>query len=515
MNSPSFSLRYGFYTGLALSLIAAIGISGNALLNLPTYWSREEYSHGYLLPLISVFIALHIIARENPEIRPSWLGLPVLILSLLLSVFAELSASEALLNYSFPVALWGVVLCFLGRRTGISLIPAFVLLFFAAPLPHFVYGNLSIQMQLLSSSIGTAIINLAGFPVFQDGNIIDLGHMKLQVAEACDGLRYLFPLLSLGFLTAYLMEDRLWKRVLVILSVLPITILMNSLRIGLIGVTVNVWGHEMAEGILHTMEGFVIFGICLAILLAEVALILKYSRHGRFRDEFLHLPSLLPLKITPYLSAPAVVATVLLLAGLVFFHSGMIRSRPDNTPTMPNLSGFPLQIDGWKGRRGTLTSAEIESLDLSDYWMADYKHTDTSPPVNFYVAYYNSQRMRANIHIPLNCIIGGGWRVTDQRGMDIDTSSGVIPVMRMTIEKQGQVNIVYYWLEQRGRRLNSALWAKLYMVWDAIVLQRTDGALVRLTTPLATAESMEQADERLQRFLQSTYPAVETFIPGR
>jgi exosortase len=96
------------------------------------------------------------------------------------------------------------------------------------PLPTFLYQGLSAQMQLISSQIGVAIIRLFNISVFLEGNVIDLGNYKLQVAEACNGLRYLFPLMALGFIAAYLFKGALWKRAVIFLSTIPITILMNS-----------------------------------------------------------------------------------------------------------------------------------------------------------------------------------------------------------------------------------------------------------------------------------------------
>ena len=126
---------------------------------------------------------------------------------------------------------------------------------FAIPLPYFIDASLSLKLQLISSQLGAFFIRLFQVPVYLDGNIIDLGTYKLQVVDACSGLRYLFPLLSLSFLAAYLFHAPIWQRVLVLLSSIPITILMNGFRIGMVGVTVDRWGPRMADEALHFFEG--------------------------------------------------------------------------------------------------------------------------------------------------------------------------------------------------------------------------------------------------------------------
>ena len=114
------------------------------------------------------------------------------------------------------------------------------------------------------------------------GNVIDLGTYQLAVAEACNGLRYLFPLLSFGFLAALLLIDARWKRGVVLLSTVPLALVMNSLRIAMIGIMVEYHGIDAAEGVQHLMEGFVIFAICVVVLLAEVWLLLRIGPRGRF-----------------------------------------------------------------------------------------------------------------------------------------------------------------------------------------------------------------------------------------
>ena len=97
----------------------------------------------------------------------------------------------------------------------------------------------------------------------------------MQVVEACSGLRYLYPLLGLGFLAAYLFQAPFWQRALVFLSTIPITIVMNSLRIGIVGILVNYWGPQDADGFLHMFEGWIIFIACAGVLVAEMTLLAR------------------------------------------------------------------------------------------------------------------------------------------------------------------------------------------------------------------------------------------------
>jgi exosortase len=128
-----------------------------------------------------------------------------------LQAIARLAAFDAAAEYGLILGLAGLVLSFLGRRAAAAMTAAFVYLIFAVFLPHLFRTALSQKMQLLSSTLGVLPLDWLDIPVFQEGNMIDRAY-KLQVVEACDGLRYLFPLMSFGYLIALLFEGSRWKR---------------------------------------------------------------------------------------------------------------------------------------------------------------------------------------------------------------------------------------------------------------------------------------------------------------
>ena len=114
---------------------------------------------------------------------------------------------------------------------------------------------------------------------------------KLQVVDACSGLRYLFPLASLSFLCAYLFKGSFWQKTLIFLSFAPLTIFMNSFRIGVIGVLVDNWGKEMAEGFLHDFEGWVIFLLCMVLLFVQMWLFSRLNGRKVPLNELALIPS--------------------------------------------------------------------------------------------------------------------------------------------------------------------------------------------------------------------------------
>jgi EpsI family protein len=132
------------------------------------------------------------------------------------------------------------------------------------------------------------------------------------------------------------------------------------------------------------------------------------------------------------------------------------------------------------------------------------------------VAYYESQRKGRSIHSPETCLPGSGWIFNQAGTMTIPLSgknSSSITVMRAIMEKSGSRQLVYFWFNQRGRILTNAYQMKIYNFWDALVKKRTDGALIRIITPVTSAEKIEDAEKRLQSFMRDIMPLLNEYIP--
>jgi len=503
-----------FWSFLAISSLLIFASFFPNLKGLLEAWNTEEYSHGYIIPFLSVLIGWHILTEKKPETRPSWLGFPLVIIGFLFLIISQLSAFATPSYYGFVIALIGITISFFGLRFAIVLIPAFIYLIFAIPLPKLIYMGLSAELQLISSSLGVFILQMLGISVFQDGNIIDLGTQKLQVVEACSGLRYLFPLMSFSFLIAFLLDDKMWKRIFIFLSAIPITIAMNSLRIAIVGILVNWGGSEMAEGLIHDLEGWMIFLICITILMIEVWILthIGYNK-GRLRHEYIGFASGSIITGKPKLKTPSIIIFVITIMLSSFTIIYDVNDRKEITPSHPKFAFFPLNLGEWHGRQSQLEPNILETLKLTDYFIADYKKSQDQEPVNLYMAYYNSQRVGTSAHSPSNCLPGGGWKITKREIIPVELENKSIPVTRMVITKGDQSLLMYYWFDQRGRIINDQYGAKWYLLVDSITKQRTDGALVRLTTPILDYESKELADKRIQDLIKESYSKIRQYIP--
>jgi exosortase D (VPLPA-CTERM-specific) len=472
-----------------------------------------------LIPPVAAFLIWQQKDRlERLIFGGSWWGVAIGLLGGQLLLLGQLATIYTLVQYAYLVTVGGMVLAFTGFKPFRLLAVPLLVLVFMVPLPQFILANLSTKLQLLSSQLGVEFIRLFGISVFVEGNVIDLGGYKLQVAEACDGLRYLFPLMTLGFLMAYFYKGATWKRVALFLSSIPITVLMNSFRVGTIGVMVEHWGISMAEGFLHEFQGWAVFMASAALMLGEIAVLNRFGHEpGTWRQLFgVEFPASSPRDArieSRELPRPFVAACAVLLGfmGISIF----IPRAVEIFPARANFSSFPMQVGAWSGRSDSLDGIYVDALKLDDYLLADFSDGNGSP-VNLYMAYYNSQRKGEAVHSPRSCLPGGGWQLRDfdQRTLNnVKIDGRPLRVNRTLIELGNQRQLVYYWFQQRGRVITNEFAVKWYLFWDALMRHRTDGALVRLIVPLPPAFSEVDADRRLTDLASQIAPTLTRYVP--
>ncbi len=187
--------------------------------------------------------------------------------------------------------------------------------------------------------------------------------------------------------------------------------------------------------------------------------------------------------------------------------------RPDATPSRDVLAGFPMGIGGWAGADAApLDLDTMRVLGVDDYLLRAY--ATPGAQVGLYVGYYRSQRQGDTIHSPMNCLPGAGW-VPLQAGRTTIAAgtSGVVEVNRYVIQKGEDRQVALYWYQGRGRTVASEYWSKTFLVWDAALRHRTDGALVRVLSPVARGEDASAAGHRAEAFAADVFPLLSRFVP--
>ena len=505
-------IRAVLYTLLVIFLMIVFRDALYEQLNRVTH--EERYSHAPLVFLM----ALYLIWIKRFEIKNHndgpWIGVAITIVAGIALIIGELSAIWTIVQYGMLLMCFGLAWTMIGKQIKKILIP-FMHLFLVIPLPYMLDVMLSGKMQLVSSNLGVAISRLMGVTVFQEGNIIDLGIYKLQVVEACSGLNYMYPLMTIGLMMGYMYKAPFYARAILFLSSVPISIVMNSERIAVVAVLVNHSGIQAAEGFMHYFEGWVIFLICISLLLLEAKLLnitLKMNDRSLTSSfdylETNHQQDNIAAKSRVQRLPIIICTTIILLIALSTF---TIKHRDEIITKRVYFSQFPLEINGWKGRTYQFENGENEILQLKDYLLVNYNKANTN--INLYAGYTDSQRSGSVPHSPKACIPGGGWEITNTKIHEIAIDSKkIINVTRMVIAKGESKQIVYYWFHQRGRDLSNEFSMKFALLYDAIKMNRTDGAIVRYTTRVYKSEA--ESDRALEGFIRDSYPILRRHIPN-
>ncbi len=505
---------------LLAATLAALPLFRFGLAGLAEAWSRPEFSHGPVIPVLSFYLFLREMKAVPPPAAPvadRWPGVAVIAAALCLALVGNLVEIDHLVFYALILWTGGIVLTGFGWRRGLSFWPSVLHLVFMLPLPQFLYWKLTTTLQLVSSAIGVQLVAAAGIPVYLDGNIIDLGVIELQVAEACSGLRYLFPIMSFTYVFAVLYRGPSWQKLVLLFLAVPIAVAMNALRIGAIGVLVDRFGPAQAEGALHVFEGWVVFLACLGVLLLlakamqrlvgdrrplGVALDLDFTGLGAELGRIRFLPA-----------APALVGAALVTLALSLAWS-LAPARQSDPPPRAAFAGFPLALPGgWQGTAGTLKPSLERVLGADDYLAALYASPAEAAPVDLFLTFYGRQTAGAAIHSPEVCLPGAGWEMAGLAPVAVAAAGSSFAVNRAVIQKGSERALVYYWFEGRGRRDTGDFAARFAMLADGLRLGRSDGGLVRLVTPIE-AGGTAAADARLGRFLDALLPALPRYIPG-
>ena len=202
------------------------------------------------------------------------------------------------------------------------------------------------------------------------------------------------------------------------------------------------------------------------------------------------------------------IAVIVLLGASVLLHSSW---RGETIPLRKPLSALPYTLSAWKGQEQPLSIQMVEALHVNDYTNRIYQD-QSGVPVQLYIGYYSSQRAGETIHSPKNCLPGSGWEPIRSGYLTIATADGRrVVVNEYVIQQDLDKRMVFYWYQSQGRVIASEYSAKFWLVTDAISRNRTDGALVRVITPIDDDETA--ARERLAQFTQLLFLSLRDILP--
>ncbi len=262
-----------WFTGL---LIACYFPILDRLVNI--WLTDDDVGHGFFVPLVAAYVAWQ---RKdeilNTRLEPAWWGSLFIFWGALQAYLGTLGAELFLQRTAFLVSIVGVLLMVGGKPLVKALLFPLCLLPFMIPLPAIVYSRITFPLQLFASETAETVLTLLGRPVIRDGNILELASQKLSVVEACSGIRSLLSLTFLSLIYAYFFDHRVWMRWALLLGIIPIAVFANAGRVTITGILSDI-DVELARGVFHSVEGWVIFAIALLLLIILHRVLLFIAR---------------------------------------------------------------------------------------------------------------------------------------------------------------------------------------------------------------------------------------------
>ncbi len=374
-------------------------------------------------------------------------------------------------------------------------------------------------LQLFAAQMAAFCLQILKIPVLREGNLIYLASSIMDVTEACSGIRSLMTLSALGTLFAYITQKTTLKRVLLMLSTIPIAIFSNAFRVTGTGVLAQYVGEEAAQGFYHTFTGWMVFVAAFFMMISLAYIFSKFpDKPPVLKVSKACVPLLQKVRS---IRLPLVFSAIVLLVGIYVNGTVLLQIQP--VLLKESLSSLPLQIDEWSGNEHPFEEKTVKVLGVTDYinrlYVSENGQSERDDALWLYAGYYESQRTGATYHSPKNCLPGSGWEIVEIENLSLpmDSASGLTTqqvVNKVIIQKGIEQQLILYWYQDRGRIITSEYWAKIYLIWDSITKGRTDGAMIRVSVPIPRGDSPAHALDMAVKYIQQVSPFLYEYLPG-
>ena len=266
-NPPSASSRLDWLPYGIVAILLVVLYYRVAVKLVYDWYTIPDYSHGFLVPFFAAFLVWdkRKVLKSIP-IKQTWSGIILIVFAIMVLILGVYGVELFTARISFLLLLTGLIATFFGWAMVRELRFPLLVLVLAIPFPAILFNRITFPLQLLASRIASDILPLLGVPTLHEGNVIELPIMKLEVAEACSGIRSLMSLFTLAVFYGYFLERTTKRRVILALASIPIAVTANVARIVGTGLCVQYWDPEKALGFFHEFSGWVMFVVSLACL---------------------------------------------------------------------------------------------------------------------------------------------------------------------------------------------------------------------------------------------------------
>ncbi len=488
-------------------------------------WSHNDYSHGYLVPLVSLYILWEQRKRFlSLPLEPAYPALIIIIISLALLVVSRSSAFIQLEGASLFFIIPGILLLLFGRHVTRAALVPWLYLSFMLPWFDVFISHVQPYFQIFTAILGSKLLSLL-YPVFLNDIYIYLPSITLEVAKECSGVSFFISVLAIGFPLVYLTQ-RSWSQAAVVLVLgMIITVLANSIRVAMAGILGENFGPDLLHGPAHILQGWLVAWVGWAGLFIVNWLVIKKSdrnaprlyEHWQVQSEINTIENrttTLSLKHTYAMLALLILLTI--LTHYLF---------PQPVPLTTPLSSLPQKIANWTGTEAKWLEQEV--IFPGEEWRnqkiffpgADeqlsriYYSNQSTKPIYLYIAYFNKQtgqkRLISRFSRPLH---KQAREIVLQHSLPVT----IPPALNQTnLTQDGLPYTVFFWYQfPEGKSVTDKNMARMTALQNGIQYQKNNGAVVLVAIPQVTDTNMPpKPPESVTAFLEDFAAPIARLIP--
>lgn len=505
-NSYGFVVSKELWAKIGLLVVIFLFSYFNTIVSLVRTWSgRDDYSHGFLIPFISLYFVWHKKEElRHIPIKPSIIiGFILMLIGGLMLLTGYIGSVIMVQQISILIVIPGVILALLGTNYLKALfLPLSYLIFMIPPILDVVVTKIQWPFQLFSAIIASKILAILNIPIFQRANLLELPNTTLEVASECSGVRYLISIIALGIPLSYFTQKNWRRRVLLIVFGIIIGILINPIRITLIGI----WaykGGEVTHGPYHIFQGLfvsVIGFVLLFILAWGLAQIpLKHIRESHPNKERVTTSQHSDFKQFN-LSWLMAVICLLCLGSFMYFY------KPRPIPLKAPLTEMPLMIGDWQGENISDYS-KLFKIKGADYELSRVYKNSSGQEIKLQISYFESQRQdKELINDTLQSLYDNSQKII----IPINSTDHIQTNIAILNGKR-QDSLVLYWYDLNGHAIANNYKAKFITAMDGLFHRRTNGALIMVSGTLNTIDKDIVLNNQMD-FVQKLFPLLKIYL---
>ena len=475
-NQPAAQLSHytPLYLWVNISILAIAFIFayiGTMSLLVKTWLGQSSYSHGFLIPLISLYLVYSERQRLSQiSIQPNLLfGLPVTLIGCLMLILGIAGSTAALQELSMLIVLPGVVLMTLGKSFLKRLALPIIYLIFMISVMDILLDRLHWPSQLFSATMASKVLSLFNIPVFQHDNFLELPNVTLEVANSCSGVRHLVSIVALAIPLAYLTQNGVWRKIILITFGVIVGILTNGFRIVLIGIYAYNGG-EVLHGPFHVFQGLFVAVVGYVILFAGAVVLKKISpgnaaesavsandSHDKVSHNF------------KFFNFALILGAVLLVA------TGCYSYLYDPVPvTIKNASKkLPDQVGEWKVDN-TVKQNNFFKAHGSDSEVEGYYHNASGRTIRVYIGYFETQKQDKEIVGYKNDSL---YNNSSEISIPLYSEKN-ITIRKKVVKEGSDKSLALFWYDLGGKIVTNKYRVKVVSALDGLFHRRTNGAIV-------------------------------------